>query len=439
MTRGADRALLLALVASVAVAAWTGREPAAGVAMRFACVAALVVGSGLAAWAAHRTAWPVQWVLGAAVAMRLVAFPMEPTLSDDGYRYLWDGGLALAGVSPYAHAPDAPELDPVRAEPRMALWGDRLNSPRYHTVYPPISQAVFAAAATAPGAQAPWYVLKGLLVLAELVGVVALSRVLAASHLAWYALSPVAAIEIAGQGHTEGLLVGALGVLWWSVSRRRRGGLGLAVVVAGWAKLYPFALGALVLRRLRPAWWLVLALLAIAVGWPLWVGDGLANLFESARLYGGTLDFYSAPYLALKAALYPILAQVAGPTAATALRGVWIFVVALAWWRDDGGLDGARRLTLAAVAGYALLSPMVHPWNLLGALALVPLMRRQWPVVWLVGVAPLTYLRYVGLDGAYVGVTWIGWGGALVLWIVSRYRTASQTASGVALAASTRG
>src|SRR5262249_4870269 len=32
----------------------------------------------------------------------------QPDLSDDVYRYLWDGRVARAGISPYAYAPDDP-------------------------------------------------------------------------------------------------------------------------------------------------------------------------------------------------------------------------------------------------------------------------------------------------------------------------------------------
>ena len=45
------------------------------------------------------------WVF--AVAMRAVLFPLVPELSDDVYRYLWDGHVQLSGINPYRYAPSA--------------------------------------------------------------------------------------------------------------------------------------------------------------------------------------------------------------------------------------------------------------------------------------------------------------------------------------------
>lgn len=400
------------------------------------CVLALLVGSGLATWAALRGTWATRWVLGTALVLRLIAFPMAPALSDDASRYLWDGGLTVLGISPYAHRPDAPELADVRQDGAMAERFERMNSPGYYTVYPPLSQAVFAIAAAVPGASSPWYVLKGWLTLVEGLGIWALSRVVPSGRLAWYALSPVAVIEIAGQGHSEGLLVGAIGVLWWAIVRGRSSLLGPAVVAAGWVKLYPFALGTLFVQRLRPGQWVGVAVLALALGAPLGVGDGLSHVLESVRLYSGTLDFYAAPYLGLKALVYPIRAESAGRLAAALLSSGWLAVVLWAWHRDRGAVVGARRLLIVVVAGYALQSPMVHPWNALGALALTPLMTIRAPIAWLVALSSLTYVRYVGMEGVYAAAIWIGWGGAAVLWGRALYRKRASTDSGEALAAS---
>ncbi|MEM9862802.1 MAG: hypothetical protein AAF938_14360, partial [Myxococcota bacterium] len=62
-----------------------------------------------------------------------------PVLSDDVYRYLWDGHVLLSGVDPYAHAPASPPL----AGLRDADWA-RINHPVLATIYPPLAQGLFA-------------------------------------------------------------------------------------------------------------------------------------------------------------------------------------------------------------------------------------------------------------------------------------------------------
>ncbi|MFE7524595.1 glycosyltransferase 87 family protein [Kitasatospora sp. NPDC057542] len=84
-----------------------------------------------------------------------------PRTSDDAYRYVWDGRVQAAGVSPYAHAPDDLALLRLRDtglfpagdgctawDERRTAAGDctRINRPAVHTVYPPVAEAWFLVA-----------------------------------------------------------------------------------------------------------------------------------------------------------------------------------------------------------------------------------------------------------------------------------------------------
>ena len=69
-----------------------------------------------------------------AALLRVIALPLPPTLSDDIYRYVWDGKVIGAGLNPYLLAPQAADLEPLRDE----LW-DRLPHREVETVYPPVA------------------------------------------------------------------------------------------------------------------------------------------------------------------------------------------------------------------------------------------------------------------------------------------------------------
>ena len=85
--------------------------------------------------------------IGLGIALRAILLFSLPNLSDDFYRFLWDGRLAAQGIHPFAHPPsyfienhlNLPGITPE-------LYG-KLNSPEYYTVYPPVCQAVFWLAA----------------------------------------------------------------------------------------------------------------------------------------------------------------------------------------------------------------------------------------------------------------------------------------------------
>jgi len=75
-----------------------------------------------------------------AALSRLILFDVPPeTLSDDVYRYVWDGKVQLRGINPYRFSPDAGELIPLR-EPFHA----KINHPAHLTIYPPVAQLLFA-------------------------------------------------------------------------------------------------------------------------------------------------------------------------------------------------------------------------------------------------------------------------------------------------------
>ena len=81
-------------------------------------------------------------IFGFAILFRLVLLPTRPTLSDDMFRYVWDGRVQAAGLSPYRYAPDAHELIDLRNEMR-AVWRS-INRPKVVTVYPPGAQLAYA-------------------------------------------------------------------------------------------------------------------------------------------------------------------------------------------------------------------------------------------------------------------------------------------------------
>ncbi|HXV44820.1 MAG TPA: hypothetical protein VEC96_17285, partial [Anaerolineae bacterium] len=63
-----------------------------------------------------------------------------PTLSDDMYRYIWNGRVQAQGISPYRYAPKAPELAHLRDE---AVW-PQINRKASVTVYPPAAEMSYA-------------------------------------------------------------------------------------------------------------------------------------------------------------------------------------------------------------------------------------------------------------------------------------------------------
>ncbi|MFZ0701935.1 MAG: hypothetical protein WAM80_08845, partial [Candidatus Acidiferrales bacterium] len=209
-------------------------------------------------------------VLAGALLFRLTLLPLTPTLSDDPYRYHWDGQIQLAGQNPYIVSPDSLALGS-----RVTPTGYPLPAHDMPNVYPPLAELLFRAAARyLPGTIAfklPFFV-------ADLLAVLLLAACLRRSpqrefRLAIYAWNPLVIVEFAGTGHSDALAIAALlaAVL---IIRSRIGVSTMLLAASALLKVFPVTLFPLWLRRagwprsVRSwAWGFASAALAVACFW----------------------------------------------------------------------------------------------------------------------------------------------------------------------------
>jgi alpha-1,6-mannosyltransferase len=188
-------------------------------------------------------------ILVAAAAMRLALVFIEPYLSTDIYRYVWDGRVQAAGINPYRYVPSAPGV----AQLRDAMIYPNINRAGYAvTIYPPTAQAIFFAI-TRLGESV--LAMKLSLIAFEAATVAALLALLdrlgiSGVRIAAYAWHPLPIWEIAGNGHVDAAMCTLLMVGLLLFLRGRTLLAGVAVT-----------LGALV----KPT-----ALLALPVFWRPW-------------------------------------------------------------------------------------------------------------------------------------------------------------------------
>jgi len=184
-----------------------------------------------------------------AIGFRLALLPARPSLSDDMYRYVWDGRVQAQGISPYRYPPESRELIKLRVGDRT-VWR-YINRKPAVTVYPPGAQVAFAGIWRVVGDSVTGF--KAAFVLAELAGGVALLGLLRAmrqppERVLLYLWSPLLVFEVAHAGHVDGLLLPLLILAFWARVKDRPGLLGLALGAATLVKLFP----ALLLPALLP-------------------------------------------------------------------------------------------------------------------------------------------------------------------------------------------
>jgi len=229
---------------------------------------AWAIASGLAAIMATTVAEraPIRRALGLiiaiAVLLRIILLFTEPMLSDDIYRYVWDGRVQAAGINPYRYVP----ADEALATLRDAAIFPKINRADYATtIYPPVAQAFFFLT-TRLGESVT--IMKLALLVCE--GVTAIVIVLLLkklerplTRLVAYAWHPLPLWEIANSGHVDALMVALMMLgIWFAVTGFPLRG---AALVALGALAKPFAVFALpAIWRLRD-WKLPLVVLGVAL------------------------------------------------------------------------------------------------------------------------------------------------------------------------------
>lgn len=410
------------LVIGSAAALDGGRSVAEGRHDVVMATAVMLAGCLGAAWLLWRgaTRWQLAIVVLVAVVARGVLAVQTPLVSDDAYRFVWDGRVQHAGINPYRFAPSDPALRGLRD---AVVW-PRINRPAIRTLYPPTDELAFASAnvaglRTVVAIKVLWLALEALAI--GLLIVLLRRCRLPASRAVLYAWHPLALIEIAWSAHPDVLVIVAVlaALLTWD---RGRGSIaGAAVAVAVLAKFVPLLLFAPLRRRLGVRGLLAAALTAVVLYAP-YVSAGSAVLgsvssYADGRYGAGPFAWLTAVGVGTSLARGVLLVALAGAT-----------VVAAA--RPPEDLRGAARVCALLLGGALLASHNVRPWYLLWCLPLLCV--APWRgLVWASATVSLLYVT--ALHGRWLdpllasAIVWVPTI-ALLAWELSR-RPARRTVS----------
>lgn len=221
------------------------------------------------------------WIFSLVAVSQMILTLTRPTLSDDMFRYVWDGRVQAHGISPYRYPPSAPELAALRDKDIYP----HINRKPAVTVYPPAAEAAYALLWRIVPDNVRWFQI------AMSLGGISAGLLLAgllrdlgrpASRALIYLWSPLLAFETAHAAHVDGLVLPFLVGAWWARVREHAGLVGILLGVATAMKFYP----ALLLPFLwqpghpRARWQMPLAFLATMAAFylPYTIASGSAVL-----------------------------------------------------------------------------------------------------------------------------------------------------------------
>ena len=351
----------------------------------------------------------LRWILTAAILFRITVWPLYPALSDDPYRYRWEGKLQAAGGDPYQVRP----IDARWASVRDATF-PKVGSKDFKSVYGPLielmERLVYVAVqqfTANPFVQVFWFKLPSALFDLGIICVLILllrEYEVSPNLVLIYAWSPLPLLEFWGTGHNDAIAIFFI-IAALLMARRQRwiwsfASLSLAVA----AKIWPILLlPAFILSPSygKPRWfqWLVLFPIFGLFALP-YLGDVTENaqfvtgfvggwrnndsLFGAILWYSGG-DLYKAKYTA--ASLITAL-----------MFGFGFFIKPL------------EKAILYSLAAVLLISANCHPWYLTWFMPLL-VFHPSVPLLLWAALMPLGYsvlIRWLNL-GEWDGSTPFRW------------------------------
>lgn len=341
--------------------------------------------------------WNFKLLVIAGLLFRVIFLWSEPNLSQDFYRFLWDGHLWLQGGNPYLNTPDElMAMGTIQIPNATALHeGMGALSSRHYSNYPPLNQLFFTLAALWGGKSIMGTVIASRLILIFAdIGVFYFGKKLLlflnrSPHLIfWYFLNPLVIIELTGNLHYEGLM---LFFFVWSlhmlaIKRWIPAALLLGASIS--VKLVPLLFLPLFLKKLgwiRSMAFYLLVFLVVAITLlpfytpefftnytatlKLWFSNFQfnASIFNLAKAIGSEFDIRSWELIKVYGKVTPLL---------TAL------VVLLLSFLRGKSLRILLENMLFAISIYYFMSSAVHPWYVIFPLFLSLFTDYRFPVIW---------------------------------------------------------
>lgn len=336
--------------------------------------------------------WDWKNMLVLAVVLRLVLLSSVPLWSEDYARFLWDGQLIVQGYNPYSLTPTEAREQLPDSSGLMAELFVELNSPDYHSVYPPSNQLVFALAAFLGDSD----ILCGVILLRlilfafEILAFYLIYLLLRLSSqpsrkLLLYALNPLVIMEITGNLHFEGMMLTMILAGIYFLEKRRFPSSGALLAAAAAVKLSPMMLFPAFLKKVPRrsiVRFSVAALLVFLLGLGPLVGVW-SGFSQSLRLYNNTFEFNASIYYLLRQMGYWFVGyntiEVLGPLLKLLTLGIILGISFRGKSRDTGSL---LETILLVYWVYFLLSTVVHPWYIVPAIAVSVLTERRAFILW---------------------------------------------------------
>ena len=368
-----------------------------------------------------------QFLTYLAFGFRAVFILAIPNLSQDFYRFIWDGRMILEGINPYLFTVESfisqGNFPVAEAQALRAGMGD-LNASHF-TNYPPINQLCFTIAALFAGKSilGSVFVMRLLIIAADF-GTLHFGKALLEKlnipiyNIFWYILNPFIIIELTGNLHFEGVMIF---FLVWSlyllyIGKWQFAALVLALSIS--VKLIPLIFLPLffqwfmkrndknketstVLNFTRLiVFYAIIIMTTLLLFVPFYSSEFIHNYSKTVALWFQNFEFNGSIYYVAREIgfLFRGYNEIAIIGTVTPIL-VILFVLIITFFRRNRTPIALYTAMLLVLSFYYFTTTTVHPWYLATLLILSVFTKYKFPLVWSF-VIILSYLAYVNLNKA---------------------------------------
>ncbi|MUH34902.1 mannosyltransferase [Zobellia amurskyensis] len=357
--------------------------------------------------------WNFKFLLVAGILFRLIFLTTEPNLSQDYYRFIWDGHLVGNFINPYLEVPNDLITQSDLVIPNAQLLYDSMGSlsAKHFSNYPPLNQLLFAIASILGGKSivGSVLVLKTIIILAD-IGIFYFGRKLLkhlnrSPHLIfWYFLNPLVIIELTGNLHFEGVMlfffVWALYLL--SIKKWTLAAIPYALSIC--VKLVPLLFLPLFLKHLgfkkSVSFYTVIGVTCLILFIPFYSSEFIANYSKTVGLWFSNFEFNAGLYNAIKYIAiqfdgkpWELIKTYGKITPIITILAVLFFT----FFRDNQKISVLLTSMLAVLTLYYFMSATVHPWYIIFLVVLGIFTRYKYAILWSATVI-LSYYAYSKMD-----------------------------------------
>ena len=346
------------------------------------------------------------------ITARVLFLPAIPNLSQDFYRFIWDGRLLILGINPYVFTPgqlangsqiaqDLISLDTIPNAKALIQGMGNLNASHYSN-YPPINQLCFALAALfAKNSFLGSVIGLRILIIGADIGILYFGKKLLerlkmpVKNIFWYFLNPFIIIELTGNLHFEAVM---LFFVIWSLYLLDTKRWVLAAITLGISisvKLVPLLFLPLFYKYLVPKglfgkgfwkmkkfYWVTLATIVLCFA-PFVSKTFITNFSATIGLWFQSFEFNASVYYIIRWIGFQTIGWNIIATVGLILPiVVFICVVLLSLFRKYNTTQNLIIGMLLAVSIYFLLATTVHPWYIATPLLLCVFTNYRYAVLW---------------------------------------------------------